>query len=255
MAHSVTAGMVVASLGLVVPVWVATAPASGQGAPPACDDLPDEQRERGSGSPEQAIGCEEPQALPAAPATTSSSSSSTSTTTTSTTAATASKVAAAPVLAYRPAGIVESVPVGIAAPEAIPFFAAPPSQSPDTLNCENFRTQEEAQAALDREPTDPHRLDEDGDGLACENLPRSPTAGAATATTRPAATTTTRAAAAATTTTARSRPPNMATTGRSTAAPGALGTGLVFLGTLLARNGRRRQLAEAYDSSVLRPVR
>lgn len=139
----------------------------------------------------------------------------------------------------------------IAAVGASPNAIAPalPMQSPDTLNCENFATQEEAQAVLDRERTDPHRLDEDGDGLACESLPRSPTAGGATATTRPATTATTRAA---TTTTTRPRNPAMATTGRSTVAPSGVATGLVLVGSLLVRSGRRRQLASSFDSSVLR---
>lgn len=39
------------------------------------------------------------------------------------------------------------------------------------LDCSNFATQEEAQAVLDSDPSDPHRLDADGDGIACESLP------------------------------------------------------------------------------------
>ncbi len=39
------------------------------------------------------------------------------------------------------------------------------------LNCENFATQRQAQAALEQSPGDPYGLDADGDGWACERLP------------------------------------------------------------------------------------
>lgn len=39
------------------------------------------------------------------------------------------------------------------------------------LDCSDFRTQGEAQAVLDADRTDPNRLDQDGDGTACESLP------------------------------------------------------------------------------------
>jgi Excalibur calcium-binding domain len=38
------------------------------------------------------------------------------------------------------------------------------------LNCSHFATQEEAQAELDRDPSDPYNLDSDNDGIACEEL-------------------------------------------------------------------------------------
>ncbi len=38
-------------------------------------------------------------------------------------------------------------------------------------NCSDFETQEEAQAILDEDPSDPHGLDGDGNGVACESLP------------------------------------------------------------------------------------
>jgi hypothetical protein len=38
-------------------------------------------------------------------------------------------------------------------------------------DCSDFSTQEEAQAVLDQDPSDPNRLDGDQDGLACERLP------------------------------------------------------------------------------------
>ncbi|MFP3987893.1 excalibur calcium-binding protein [Streptomyces sp. E11-3] len=54
------------------------------------------------------------------------------------------------------------------------------------LDCADFVFQEDAQAEFDRDPSDPHRLDEDpgpNDGIACEVLPRR---GSATASPRPA---------------------------------------------------------------------
>jgi len=41
----------------------------------------------------------------------------------------------------------------------------------DEYNCGDFDTQQEAQAVLDRTSGDPHGLDGDGDGEACESLP------------------------------------------------------------------------------------
>ncbi|MBD2465872.1 excalibur calcium-binding domain-containing protein [Oscillatoria sp. FACHB-1407] len=42
---------------------------------------------------------------------------------------------------------------------------------PLDLNCSDFKTQAEAQRMLNRDRRDPHRLDGDRDGLACESLP------------------------------------------------------------------------------------
>ncbi|WP_232376469.1 excalibur calcium-binding domain-containing protein [Amycolatopsis aidingensis] len=42
------------------------------------------------------------------------------------------------------------------------------------LNCSDFDTQPEAQEVLDSTPGDPHGLDRDGDGIACESLPGGP---------------------------------------------------------------------------------
>ena len=39
------------------------------------------------------------------------------------------------------------------------------------LDCEDFQTQEEAQAVLDADPSDPNNLDPNGDGIACGLLP------------------------------------------------------------------------------------
>src|SRR5215207_3666173 len=38
------------------------------------------------------------------------------------------------------------------------------------LNCSSFATQEEAQAELNRDPSNPNNLDADNDGIACEEL-------------------------------------------------------------------------------------
>ncbi|TLW93906.1 excalibur calcium-binding domain-containing protein [Saccharomonospora piscinae] len=55
------------------------------------------------------------------------------------------------------------------------------------LDCANFSTQAEAQAEFDRDPSDPHRLDADDDGIACEVL-NGTTAPPPPATTTPDAT-------------------------------------------------------------------
>jgi hypothetical protein len=56
----------------------------------------------------------------------------------------------------------------------------------DSYDCESFRTQEEAQAIYDQDPSDPYGLDEadlnPGNGLACETLPHEIGATNATAT-------------------------------------------------------------------------
>jgi hypothetical protein len=49
---------------------------------------------------------------------------------------------------------------------------ATPSQAQNgDLDCADFATQEEAQAELERDPSDPHGLDADSDGIPCEHLP------------------------------------------------------------------------------------
>jgi hypothetical protein len=44
------------------------------------------------------------------------------------------------------------------------------------LNCDDFRYQEDAQAEFEKDRSDPHHLDSrepgEGDGVACESLPR-----------------------------------------------------------------------------------
>ena len=65
-------------------------------------------------------------------------------------------------------------------PMAAGMFAArmawefmPRASAQDDLNCEeDFTYQEDAQAVLDRDPSDPNGLDRDNDGMACDLLPR-----------------------------------------------------------------------------------
>lgn len=53
-------------------------------------------------------------------------------------------------------------------------FGATAAMAQEDLNCEDFATQEEAQAEYDADPSDPHGLDgNDNDGIACEHLPSS----------------------------------------------------------------------------------
>ena len=48
--------------------------------------------------------------------------------------------------------------------------SSPPSQQGD-LDCSDFERQQAAQQVLEPQPGDPHRLDGNGDGEACESLP------------------------------------------------------------------------------------
>ncbi len=45
------------------------------------------------------------------------------------------------------------------------------AQGAEELDCVDFATQAEAQAAYDQDPNDPNSLDGDEDGVACEALP------------------------------------------------------------------------------------
>ncbi|WP_158206456.1 excalibur calcium-binding domain-containing protein [Halomarina oriensis] len=62
--------------------------------------------------------------------------------------------------------LVGAVSVGTAVTPGATF-----AQDGDDLNCEDFETQEEAQAVLEEDPSDPNGLDGDDDGEACESLP------------------------------------------------------------------------------------
>ncbi|OEJ25538.1 hypothetical protein AR457_14760 [Streptomyces agglomeratus] len=86
----------------------------------------------------------------------------------------------------------------LAAAASVPLSGVSYAQ-PD-LDCSDFAFQEEAQAEFDRDPTDPHRLDEDpgdDDRIACEALPSRGEVGTATAVPRPAVTVTTTTTATA----------------------------------------------------------
>ena len=47
----------------------------------------------------------------------------------------------------------------------------PPPPADGDYDCSTFDTQEQAQTVYDRDTSDPHRLDVDGDGEPCESLP------------------------------------------------------------------------------------
>jgi len=47
----------------------------------------------------------------------------------------------------------------------------PPLPPDGDYNCGDFETQEQAQYVLENESGDPHGLDGDGNGVACESLP------------------------------------------------------------------------------------
>ena len=60
---------------------------------------------------------------------------------------------------------------------AATFPLAGTALAQDTLNCDDFDYQEEAQAEYNSDPSDPNQLDADNDGIACEDLPSSGTGG------------------------------------------------------------------------------
>lgn len=84
-------------------------------------------------------------------------------------------------LADRGNGIGEGTPGctgGAQAPQPQPTQeSAPQQQAPASapsggdLDCSDFSTQQEAQATLDADPSDPNGLDGEGDGVPCESLP------------------------------------------------------------------------------------
>ena len=63
-----------------------------------------------------------------------------------------------------------------ATPQRAPARAAAPTtrlvlpRPTGDLDCSSFADQAAAQAALDADPSDPHGLDADRDGIACEKL-------------------------------------------------------------------------------------
>ncbi len=48
-----------------------------------------------------------------------------------------------------------------------------PTCTQSDCNCSDFATQQEAQKVFDAFPGDPYKLDRDGNGIACESLPKS----------------------------------------------------------------------------------
>lgn len=54
---------------------------------------------------------------------------------------------------------------------ALVFAWVPAAGAQTDLNCDDFEFQEDAQAVLDQDPSDPNGLDSDNDGIACEDLP------------------------------------------------------------------------------------
>src|SRR5918993_1066534 len=49
--------------------------------------------------------------------------------------------------------------------------AIPPLAADGDYDCADFETQAQAKAVLERDPSDPHYLDGEGDGVPCEDLP------------------------------------------------------------------------------------
>lgn len=63
-------------------------------------------------------------------------------------------------------------PVSFLVAPTVPPTTVPPTDEPvEDLDCADFDTQAEAQAELEADPSDPHGLDADNDGVACELLP------------------------------------------------------------------------------------
>lgn len=70
---------------------------------------------------------------------------------------------------------------GLEAREELPAADSATSDArvADNFDCEDFSTQEEAQAALDADPEDPNNLDPNQDGIACALLPSAEDSGVA----------------------------------------------------------------------------
>ena len=71
----------------------------------------------------------------------------------------------------------QSLPGAPGKPTPTPVSAAPTSDTFQDRNCSDFDTWQEAQAFFESEggpSSDPHRLDGDGDGVACQSLPGAP---------------------------------------------------------------------------------
>lgn len=108
------------------------------------------------------------------------------------------------------------------------------------LDCGDFQYQEDAQAVLDQDKSDPNHLDDDKDGIACETRPHRPQQNTTTAE-QPSTTTKTHTAPKSTTTAKKSttgsqvkvKPVGGVATGGGEPEEGAPGF-LVLSGALLA---------------------
>lgn len=69
----------------------------------------------------------------------------------------------------RKLGIIIATVVAIAGAYGVASVAAADVATSQDLNCSDFASQAEAQAELDKDKNDPHGLDGDGDGMACED--------------------------------------------------------------------------------------
>jgi hypothetical protein len=67
--------------------------------------------------------------------------------------------------------------VAIALLAGLAIGLAPGVTRAQDYDCSDFAYQEDAQAVLDQDPSDPYNLDGDGDGIACETLPRRGSSG------------------------------------------------------------------------------
>jgi len=120
---------------------------------------------------------------------------------------------------------------------------AAPAFAQDDLNCDDFPSQAAAQVELRRDPSDPNRLDEDDDFIACENFREYPEGSARDETpARP----TVPATETRTAQTATVRVPNRVDTGAGGSATpaavpaGAAAAGLTFAAVLATLRLRHR---------------
>jgi MYXO-CTERM domain-containing protein len=67
-------------------------------------------------------------------------------------------------MGFRQIVVASGMAVAASVLAATPAFAA----SSDDYDCSDFRTQSQAQAVYDQDPSDPNGLDREGDGIACE---------------------------------------------------------------------------------------
>ena len=141
--------------------------------------------------------------------------------------------------AVPPTTTTTAAPLAVTVDKLAPVVA-PPLQSAGK-DCGDFTFQEDAQAFLDLDPSDPSGLDgNDNDGKACESLP-SRAAGQTAPTTPTSRVTTPTTRATSPTTRAAGGTAQMAQTGASdTAGLVMLSAGLLIVGGSMVAGGRRR---------------